>query len=81
MRDTHKIGFMTTVTLHADEALLAKANEALARRQMTLDEMFEQALRQLTEGKERLVRFDQALQSLKHIHSGGPYTRDELNER
>lgn len=36
---------MTTVTLHADEELLARATEVIARERLTLDEVFAVALR------------------------------------
>lgn len=41
---------MVTVTLQTDEALLAKATEALQRRHQTLDELWNQTLRELAEG-------------------------------
>ena len=72
---------MTTVILQADEAILARAQEVITQQQMTLDEFFENALREVANRSERMRRFDDAMQKLRKFRTGGPYTRDELNER
>ena len=71
---------MITVTLQTNEVLLASVSDAIARRHMTLDQVFDEALRRIAEDEERVHAFDEAMRSLGHIHSGGPYTRDEMNE-
>jgi hypothetical protein len=72
---------MTTVMLKADEELLAKAEKAIAGQNVTLDDLFERTLREAAAGAERLQRHDEMMDSLRHIDLGGPYTRDEMNER
>lgn len=72
---------MTTVTLQADEAVLTRAREVIAAQDMTLDEFFERALREVASGGERMRRFDEAMGKLRKYNTGGPYTRDEMNER
>lgn len=72
---------MTTVTLHADETVLARAQEIIAAQDMTLDEFFERALREVAGSGDRMRRFDEAMVKLRKFETGGPYTRDEMNER
>jgi hypothetical protein len=72
---------MTTVVLETDEELLAKAKEALARRNLSLEEFWASSLREAAEGEERLQRHDVRMEGLRHINLRGPYTREEMNER
>jgi hypothetical protein len=72
---------MTTVTLKTDEHLLAIASEALARRNSSLEQVWEETLRRIAEGEERGRRFDETLARLDNVDLGGPYSRDEMNER
>jgi hypothetical protein len=72
---------MTTVMLETDEELLAKAKEALAKRNLSLEEFWANSLREAAEGEERLRRHDVRMEGLRHVDLRGPYTRDEMNER
>ena len=72
---------MTTVMLQTDEDLLAKAKEALARRNVSLEEFWADSLREAAAGEERLRRHDVRMEALQHVDLRGPYTRDEMNER
>lgn len=72
---------MTTVTLNTDESLLAKAEAAMARRKMSLDDLWAETLREVAAGEERARAFEAMMEQFRHFRTGGPYTRDELNER
>lgn len=72
---------MTTVTLHADEALLARATEVIARRAITLDQVFERALREVAEGHSASAAFDELMERLSYANAGRKFSRDEMNER
>ena len=73
---------MTTVTLKTDEELLAKASDAIARRNMSLEEFWEKALREVageTDGD--VMSVAEAMSRLKHLKFEPPYSRDEMHER
>ena len=72
---------MTTVTLHTDEELLAKAEKVLAKRGQTLDTFFASELVRLTDGELHSQEYRELMASLKHVDSGGKFTREEMNER
>ena len=72
---------MATVTLHADEELLARATEAIARRELTLDQVFERALRDVIEAESRLAEYDNLMKRLSYANAGRKFSRDEMNER
>ncbi len=72
---------MTTVTLKTDEGLLARAEAAMARQNLSLDDVWKEALLRIAADDERLSRFDMAMEQLRHFDTGGPFTRDEMNER
>jgi hypothetical protein len=69
------------ITLSADEALIEKARLTAQAQHTTLNAAFREWLQKYTqlsgEGKE----FDALMRRLKHVRSGGPFTRDEMNER
>lgn len=72
---------MTTVTLHADEDLLARATEAIQRREMTLDQIFERAIREVAEVEFSRAAFDQLMQRLSYVNAGRKFSREEMNAR
>lgn len=72
---------MTTVTLNTDEVLLAKAKKVLEKRGQTLDTFFSLELVRLTDGEVHSREYRELMASLKHVNSGGKFTRDEMNER
>jgi hypothetical protein len=72
---------MTTVTLNTDEALLAKAKKVLEKRGQTLDSFFSSELVRLTDGELHSQDYRELMASLKHVNSGGKFTREEMNER
>jgi len=72
---------MATVTVHIDEALLEKAGKTLAKRGQTLDAFLASELLRLTDGELHSQEYQELMASLKHVDSGGKFTREEMNER
>jgi predicted transcriptional regulator len=71
---------MKNITLSADPDLIEKARQVAKSENTTLNAAFrewlESYVRQRNLAAHRTLR-----ESLKHINAGGPYTRDEMNER
>ena len=73
---------MTTVTLQTDEQLLAKASEAIARRNMSLEQFWEKALQEVSApASSKEVSVAEAMEQLKHLRFDPPYSRAEMHER
>ena len=83
---------MTTVTVHLDEELLKEAQAIANSRHTSFDDVVADALKQVfphwktetshNESREmRLQRLEKSMAKFSHFHTGGPYTRDEMNER
>jgi hypothetical protein len=76
---------MATLTIQVDEEILAKASEVLARRASSVAEEVRVTLRKLAESEtpEKRPResFAEFMARFPKFDTGGPYTRDELNER
>jgi len=76
---------MATLTVQVDEEILAKATEVLARRASTVAEEVQATLRRVVEDEGPRKRsgesFRDFLESFRKYDTGGPYTRDEMNER
>jgi hypothetical protein len=69
------------ITLSADPDLIDKARQVAKSERKTLNAAFREWLKDYT-SRAGDVRAHMALmERLKHIDSGGPYTRDEMNER
>jgi hypothetical protein len=71
---------MKNITLSADPDLIEKARQVAKSENTTLNAAFrewlESYIRQRNLAAHRALR-----ESLKHINAGGPYSRDEMNER
>ena len=68
------------ITFSADPDLIEKAREVAASEHTTLNAAFREWLASYT--RKAIVKAHQDLmKSLKHIDAGGPYSRDEMNER
>jgi hypothetical protein len=72
---------MKNVTLSADEDLIEKARTIARTQHTTLNEAFRQWLAQFTASAGDAQNYRALMQRLRHIDSGGHYTRDEMNER
>ncbi len=72
---------MKNVTLSAEAELIEKARQVARSEHKTLNAAFREWLASYA-SREGDVRAHMALmERLKHIDAGGPYTRDEMNER
>lgn len=71
---------MKNITLSADPDLIQKAREAAKSENTTLNAAFREWLASYAR-KETVRAHEELMERLKHIDSGGPYTRDEMNER
>jgi RNase P/RNase MRP subunit p30 len=69
------------ITLTADEQLIEQARKAAADRHTTLNAMFRDWLEDVAGRRERLRRFDEAIERTKDFSVDRKYTREEMNER
>ncbi len=69
------------VTFSADSDLLQLARERAAAQKTTLQREFQAWLEQYARRRASARDYPALMARLSHIRAGGPYTRDELNER
>ncbi len=83
---------MTTVTLQLDESLLNETKAEAEARHSSLDAVVADALQRASSQwkgeasfeesiEARRSRLRSAIAKFSHFDTGGPYTRDEMNER
>jgi len=72
---------MKNITLSADADLIEKARQLAKSQHKTLNDIFREWLKDYTSRNGDVAAFDALMERLKHLDSGGPYTRDEMNER
>jgi hypothetical protein len=83
---------MTTVTLQLDESLLNETKAEAESRHSSLDEVIADALLRASSQwkseassaesvEERRDRLQSAIAKFSRFDTGGPYTREEMNER
>lgn len=72
---------MKNITLSADAALIERARELARSRRSTLNQLFRDWLRSLTEEQDRQQRLAELEQRLSYARAGGKFTRDQMNER
>jgi predicted transcriptional regulator len=73
--------WMKNITLSADAALIERARELARSRRSTLNQLFRDWLRSLTEEQDRQQRLAELEQRLSYARAGGKFTRDQMNER
>ena len=72
---------MKNVTFSADEDLIERARDVAKAERKTLNVAFREWLATYAARKGNVQEYRALMERLKHIDSGGPYTRDEMNER
>lgn len=76
---------MKNITLSADEALIEQARQRAKNENTTLNKEFRRWLNSYAtndaERRRRVRAYDEFMQSMKGTSIGGPFSRDELNER
>lgn len=73
--------FVKNITLSADSDLIEKARQVARSEHKTLNAAFREWLESYARRKGDLEAHRALMRRLSHIDSGGPYTRDEMNER
>ena len=72
---------MKNITLSADEHLIELAREEARNRKTTLNALFREWLEEISRNDERRQKAAEVMLRMSNYDSGGPFTRDELNER
>jgi hypothetical protein len=72
---------MKNITFSADERVIELAREEARNRKTTLNALFREWVEDLAQRDERRNSIETILKKMSRYDSGGPYTRDELNER
>jgi len=72
---------MKNITLSADAALIERARELARSRRSTLNQLFRDWLRSLTEEHDRQQRLAELEERLSYARAGGRFTREQMNER
>ena len=72
---------MRNITFSADERLIEEARDEAHRRKTTLNALFREWLAELAARDERKRQVDRIMEEMENYNAGGPYTRDELNDR
>jgi predicted transcriptional regulator len=83
---------MTTLTVHLEDDLLKRTQEIAESRHATVDDVVADALQEVSQKwvsrkpadetyEERRRRFEKVLARYSGYDTGGPFTRDEMNER
>jgi hypothetical protein len=72
---------MKNITLSADEELIERARLIARSQHKTLNAAFREWLQTFAAQSGDAQEFDALMRRLRHIRSGGPYSRDEMNER
>jgi hypothetical protein len=71
---------MKNITLSADPDLIEKARAVAKSENTTLNAAFREWLQSYVRQR-NLAAHRALMERLKHVNLGGPYTRDEMNER
>ncbi|MBO6571840.1 hypothetical protein GYB29_00875 [bacterium] len=72
---------MKNITFSADEKLIEKARLKAAKEKTTLNEQFRDWLKRYASENDYRKEFEQLMEDLSYVNSGGKFTRDEMNER
>lgn len=72
---------METITLTVDKSVLEEAQRVAEEQQITRDAVLNEWLSHRAVGVERVRRYDALMEKLKYVKTGGPFTREEMNER
>ncbi len=77
----HYIRAMKNITLSADARLIELAREQARARKSTLNALFREWLEEIAGREKRRSEIAVLFQRMDEFHSGGPFTRHEMNER
>lgn len=68
------------ITLSAEEKLIQKAREKSQHEHTTLNENFRKWLKQYIITDKNGTKYEEFMNTLDYVNSGGKFSRDELNE-
>ena len=69
------------ITFSADEDLIERAREVARMQNKTLNVAFREWLSSYAGREANVERYLALMERLAHFETGGPYSRDEMNER
>jgi len=72
---------LKNVTLSAEESLINKARKLATTNQTTLNALFRRWLERLTGQSTSDHEFHELMNRFSYVKSGGPFSREEMNER
>jgi len=71
---------MKNITLSAEESLIEQARGTARAQKTTLNQLFRQWLGELAGQQERERQLTTLMNRLDYVRSGGPFSREEMNE-
>ena len=77
----HYSSAMKNITLSADENLIELARAEARLRKTTLNALFRQWLTEIARRDEARKKADEVMRRMSEFNAGGPFTREEMNER
>ena len=77
----HYPSAMKNITLSADENLIELARAEARLRKTTLNALFRQWLTEIARRDEARKKADEVMRRMSEFNAGGPFTREEMNER
>lgn len=77
----HYFRVMKNITLSADEHLIELAREEARTRKTTLNALFREWLEEISRSDEKRRKAEDVIQRMSRYDSGGPFTREQMNER
>lgn len=72
---------MKNITLSADEHLIDLAREEARARKTTLNALFREWLEEIARREEKRKLAGDVIRRMSEFDSGGPFSREEMNER
>ncbi len=72
---------MKNITFSADERTIELAREEARRRKASLNQLFREWLEDLAARDQRREKISALMEEMKSYNSGGPFTREQMNER
>lgn len=72
---------MKNITLSADERLIEEARAAARAQRSTLNQLFREWLVEVAGRHTRDEQVAQLMKRLDYVRTGGPFSREEMNER
>lgn len=72
---------LKNVTFTAPETLLEKARKRARDERTSLNVVFREWLRNYSRHQDNIDRYKALMKQLRHIRTGGPFSREQMNER